>query len=341
MPEVKGQKKLNQFDRGIYALLAFSMDYATSLIPSPIHDGSIPDTWEIRVRQGNEIDGYTYLVKNSAADYFFPNANKEEIAVKFYNGELDIVGEFQYQVVKTTGGIENYSDIATYIVQESLFDSPVTIPPDPPAEGFFPMYDGEGRLVESLLADNAGVLEFNGSPVGGGGGGGAVISNTAYGVGWDGNTTDGASKNALYDKFEALDAAKQNSLGFTAENTANKSTDINADQASNTKYGAVKAIYNWAVGKFVDLSDARLTNARTPTGGAGGVLGGSYPNPSFAVDMAEQGELDTAVSTLNTAIGTKVGKASGSPTVVNNLWSGSQVQYDALTPDANTIYFIV
>lgn len=31
-----------------------------------------------------------------------------------------------------------------------------------------------------------------------------------------------------------------------------------------------------------------------PSGGAGGVLSGSFPNPGFAVDMASQAELDAA-----------------------------------------------
>ena len=47
---------------------------------------------------------------------------------------------------------------------------------------------------------------------------------------------------------------KQNTLGFTPENVANLSTDVNTDQASNTKYPSVKAVYDWAVGLFVPSS---------------------------------------------------------------------------------------
>jgi len=51
------------------------------------------------------------------------------------------------------------------------------------------------------------------------------------------------------DLQSALDA-KQDSLGFTAENVANKSTTLSADQASNTKYPSVKSVYDWATGLF-------------------------------------------------------------------------------------------
>jgi len=62
------------------------------------------------------------------------------------------------------------------------------------------------------------------------------------------NTSD-ANKPISSATQTALDA-KQDALGFTAENVANKSTSVTTDQASNTKYPSVKAVYDWAVATF-------------------------------------------------------------------------------------------
>jgi hypothetical protein len=76
-----------------------------------------------------------------------------------------------------------------------------------------------------------------------------VIGNTS-----GTNTGD----NATNSQYSGLAASKQDVLGFTPENVANKSTSVTTDLASNTKYPSVKAVYDWAVGLFATISNLAL-----------------------------------------------------------------------------------
>jgi hypothetical protein len=90
---------------------------------------------------------------------------------------------------------------------------------------------------------------------------GDVLNIPQY-SGGAGGATWGGITGTLSDQADlqsALDA-KQNSLGFTPENVANKSTNVNTDQASDTKYPSVKAVYDWVVGLFVQ-KNAAITGA--------------------------------------------------------------------------------
>lgn len=69
--------------------------------------------------------------------------------------------------------------------------------------------------------------------------GSGAVDNTEFGY-----------LNGLTDNIQTQLNGKQASLGFTAENVANKSTSVATDQASDTKYPSVKAVYDWAVGAF-------------------------------------------------------------------------------------------
>jgi hypothetical protein len=67
--------------------------------------------------------------------------------------------------------------------------------------------------------------------------------------------------------------AKQNTIGYTTENVANKSTDVNTDQSSNTKYPSVKSVYDWVTGLFV--KKGTLTTNTIPKATGGDTIGDS------------------------------------------------------------------
>lgn len=82
--------------------------------------------------------------------------------------------------------------------------------------------------------------------------------------------------------------AKQDSLGFAAENVANKSTSVTTDQASNTKYPSVKAVYDWAVATF------QAAIGYTPANKAGE----TFTGPISATNLSGTNTGDNAVNSL-------------------------------------------
>tara|TARA_R110001606_G_scaffold66297_3_gene152687 strand:+ start:591 stop:995 length:405 start_codon:yes stop_codon:yes gene_type:complete len=74
----------------------------------------------------------------------------------------------------------------------------------------------------------------------------------------------------------------------------------------------------------ISLADDGITNAKMAAN-------------SIDSDQYVDGSIDTEHFSLTAAINVNVDQNSGTL----KLWSGTQAQYDALTPDASTIYFIV
>lgn len=74
--------------------------------------------------------------------------------------------------------------------------------------------------------------------------------------------------------------------------------------------------------------------AQLPTVGGDNNTWGTILNEYLSVSLNTDGTIKAA------AVSSKIGTAVGSPTTVYSVWVGTQAQYNALTPNANTLYFI-
>jgi hypothetical protein len=133
--------------------------------------------------------------------------------------------------------------------------------------------DGSGKVpstqLPSYVDDVVEVANFASLPATGETGKIYVTLDTNFVYRWSGsvyvkisqpNAEWGSITGTLTNQTDLQNAlnAKQNSLGFTPENVANKSTTLDADKTSDTKYPSVKAVYDWAVGLFATIANLAL-----------------------------------------------------------------------------------
>ena len=114
---------------------------------------------------------------------------------------------------------------------------------------------------------------------------------------------------ALTDKVDKVAGKQLSDENFTA---SEKSKLAGLENYDDTVLAGRVDDIEQALPDKVNTTDPRLTDSRIPTGGAGGVLSGQYPNPGFAVDMATQQELDNALLL-------KVDKVEGKGLSTNDL----------------------
>lgn len=147
------------------------------------------------------------------------------------------------------------------------------------------------------------------------------------------------TQNAVKQYVDTGLSGKQNTLGYTPEDVANKTTTITGNESSDTKYPTVKALYDWSTGLFATQSSlvGYVPTSRTIT--INGTTQDLSSNRSWTIH--------SGVSSLNTLTGSVSIKAgsgidiniSGSDIEITNTGSGINIDggvsnstYGTLTP---------
>lgn len=157
-----------------------------------------------------------------------------------------------------------------------------------------------------------------------------VISSSASGGTW-GSITGTLSNQT--DLQSALDA-KQNALGYTPENVANKTDMVTGSEASSIKYLSVKGIYDWATGLFATIANLALkSNIASPT------FTGTVTTPAIVVSS----ETASRVAIIDATKNVKSADTATYPSLmefsyVKGVTSAIQTQLDAKAPTASPTF---
>lgn len=108
-----------------------------------------------------------------------------------------------------------------------------------------------------------------------------VNSHPSGAISYD-NTTSGLTADNVKSAIDELESEKQNVLGYTPENVANKKTTMTGNTTSDIFYLSAKAIYDWATGLFANI--------------AGSI------SQAFSVSTLDVGNADTTISRVSAGV---------------------------------------